>query len=477
MVAGVGQNVQRGATNATSASVFPELDQRFARFSGFRQESTSYVTLAYGHAGKPKVLWYDICALVQKGAFRTALVSKGTIFNVDHTIIVDLTMYAFVASLAFCAVYFFPNFAEFESSKLEVMSDYLNRFIPFILGLYVTLSLERWWTVRTEGIGQVLNSCQNIALITAAMFPGSEFGHYQDQLVKYGLASVSLIVNMCRQGGQDRAIDVLGPSRDNLLTAREIDVLSTIPYRAQAAVMWTWIMVLAEKVMEEQAISPSKQRDIIAEVVKARNGIEKIITYMQSQLPFAYVHLVTLLVNMNNMIMALKCGMVMARQLKQENYMYAGCQLVFLFSVPLLYQGLLSVSYVIHDPFGEDLLDFPVMAYQEYANEASVAIAHFTYCCPALSKTWGSDSCRATLTRDIGKGATLDTAAKQAYQRSRHKEEEASIIKQMQEQDDTIARLRQQNSIAASHVQSLNGKAMELEARISKMLTLSGMAS
>merc|ERR1712178_462379 len=128
-------------------------------------------------------------------------------------------------------------------------------------------------------------------------------------------------------GGQKRAIDVLGPKRDNLLTSAEIEVMSTIPYRTQAAVMWTWIMLLATKVMEEQAISPSKQRDITAEVIKARDGIEKIIVYMQSQLPFAYVHLVTLLVNMNNIVMSLKCGVVMAGQLKEENYMYAGCQM------------------------------------------------------------------------------------------------------------------------------------------------------
>ena len=31
--------------------------------------------------------------------------------------------------------------------------------------------------------------------------------------------------------------------------------------------------------------------------------------------------------------------------------------------VPLIYQGLLSISVVIYDPFGPDVLDFPVVAY------------------------------------------------------------------------------------------------------------------
>merc|ERR1712070_1355857 len=111
--------------------------------------------------------------------------------------------------------------------------------------------------------------------------------------------------------------------------------------------------------------------------------------------------------------MAMKCGVVLAGQLKEENYMYAGCQMVYLFAVPLLYQGLLSVSYVIHDPFGEDLLDFPVMAYQEYANEACVAITHFTYMCPALSKKWGRppSQYKAMLLRGAGKGVAAAATA------------------------------------------------------------------
>merc|ERR1719440_490716 len=130
---------------------------------------------------------------------------------------------------------------------------------------------------------------------------------------------------MCREGGGG-SIDVLGPQRDNLLTAAEIDTISALPYKAQAAIMWTWIMLLASKVMEDQAISPSKQRDITAEIIKARNAIEKIITYLQTQLPFAYVHLVTLLVNLNNIINALKCGVIMAGQIQEKNYVYAGSQ-------------------------------------------------------------------------------------------------------------------------------------------------------
>merc|ERR1719235_1145872 len=49
-------------------------------------------------------------------------------------------------------------------------------------------------------------------------------------------------------------------------------------------------------------------------------------------------------------------------------------ELFLLIVVPVLYQGLLSISYMIHDPFGEDMLDFPVAAYTEYVSQSCAAV-------------------------------------------------------------------------------------------------------
>ena len=36
--------------------------------------------------------------------------------------------------------------------------------------------------------------------------------------------------------------------------------------------------------------------------------------------------------------------------------------MVMLFVVPLIYHGMLMITHNIHDPFGEDILDFPIVA-------------------------------------------------------------------------------------------------------------------
>lgn len=397
----------------------------------------------------------------------------------DHAILIIMIMYVCIATGAFCATFWLDFTTRFDTSKLEEISNYLNTFIPFILGLYVSIALSRWWAMRTEGIGKVLDATQDVALISTALLPGAEHQPFHDQNLRYALASVSLIVNMFRPM-DDKKLEVLGPVRDNLLTAEEVEVLRGTPYRTRPSVMWTWILAVSTKVFEDHGVPPGKQRDVTTEVIKAREAIECILTYMFSQLPFAYVHLVTLLVNLNNLVMSVKCGVIGAAQIREKNWMYAGSQVVFLLAVPLLYQGLLSLTYVIGDPFGEDLLDFPVMAYQEYANESAVSISNYVIQCPALKLQFGAPPTeeRLALLRGAGRPnpnavqaapasiSTNDAISREARTLALQKEEEQKLLAKMQSQDELIDSLRKQNRFAASHVEEMKNKVQVLEGRM-----------
>jgi len=477
-----------------SGDVFPQIDARFQRFSNFKTESSSFATLVYGHAGKPKVLKYDVATLVKRGAFLTAMRAKGTIFTMDAAVWHALVMY-FVLSGGFGALaYFFSNVASFDYTKLESVSNYLNMFIPFILGLYVSLALARWWILRTDGIGKVLDSAQNLTLVCAALLPGPEFQEWHDQVTKYALASVSLIVQTVRNKAN---VEALGPKQENLLTADEVTLLADMPIRPRPAVMWSWICALCTKVLEEQGIPPGKQRDAVAECVKARDGISLIWTYLGTQLPFAYVHLVTFLVNLNNLVMAIKCGVVFAASVKNRNWIHAGSQAVFVFVVPLLYQGLLSVSYIIHDPFGEDLLDFPVMAFQEYMNEAAMTLSYYTHKCPALQQDYGPPPTTRQLTLRKGMGrVTADREASAELSKADRTDSRSgpgsapsgneqgvddtdgdvvesplltSLREQMRVKDDLITSLQQQNQLLESNVTVVNTRLRSLESQMSRL--------
>lgn len=128
-------------------------------------------------------------------------------------------------------------------------------------------------------------------------------------------------------------------------------------------------------------VLPGKQTLIIRKSLSARDGIQTIHTYLNTHLPFAYVHLITLLVNLNNLVMSIKCGVHGAKGIQRNQPQDVLANALMAMVVPILYHGLLSISYVIHDPFDEDMLDFPIAAYTEYVAQCCDAgiVAADTY--------------------------------------------------------------------------------------------------
>jgi len=265
-------------------------------------------------------------------------------------------------------------------------------------------------------------------------------------------------------------------------------ILHDVPIRPRAALLWSWILCLSNKVLEEQGIPPGKQRDVGTEAVNAREAIALIWTYLGTQLPFAYVHLCTFIVNLNNIIVSIKCGVVFVAAMKAENWLHAGTQVAFLSLCPLLYQGLLSISYVIHDPFGEDMLDFPVMAFQEYANAQSVSVTHFCQLCPALKKHWGPDATlkQLALRKCVGKShaerlarqldlATYGVADDTDDGRAERDvalgaELKALVAEDVATKDKLFATLEKQRGLVDSELAGLNTRLQSLEAKSSQMM-------
>jgi len=165
--------------------------------------------------------------------------------------------------------------------------------------------------------------------------------------------------------------------KKGLLSQHEVAQLEDVSPDGRAMVMWGWIMRLAQETFES-ARGPRphapKLMLIFNQCISARDGIQTIHTYLQTQLPFAYVHLLTLLVNVNNLVISIKCGAVFIVALAKDDHQTMAYQVLMFLLVPVLYHGLLSISYVIHDPFGEDMLDFPIAAFVEYVAQACDAV-------------------------------------------------------------------------------------------------------
>merc|ERR550537_350484 len=145
------------------------------------------------------------------------------------------------------------------------------------------------------------------------------------------MASIFLLVKAAREDPKDQDLVEKG-----LLSADEVGKLEGISPDGRAMVMWAWIMRLAQETFEG-ARGPRphapKLMMVFNQCIKARDGIQTIHTYLKTQLPFAYVHLLTLLVNVNNLVVSIKCGAVFIVALANDDHQTMGYQLLMLILV------------------------------------------------------------------------------------------------------------------------------------------------
>lgn len=384
-----------------------------------RVEIFRVLTLTHGISGKPKLLTYRLTKLVMIGGLFTAL-QKGTILIVDDGVLKEVLKLSAVFTAAAVTVYgLFPDDQLSLMGKdsvtvqsLEDLVKYMNGFVPFVLSLYVSLALSRWWALRTQALGKVFEAVANTTNLIACMLPEARHRKVRDTIVKWSIASIFLVVKAARnntdEDGEDpekaRARDLkdLSEMQDKgLLSAEEVELLATSTPYGRAMALWGWVMRLSQESLIDASGPPPhapKLTLVINECIMAREGIQMIHTFLQTQLPFAYVHLITLIVNMNNIVLSMTCGTIFTISFSNHDYQTMAYQVLKFILVPVLYHGLLSISYVIHDPFGDDMLDFPIAAFIKYVAECCDAalFAQETY--PLVSELVGSGSYEGSAT-------------------------------------------------------------------------------
>lgn len=329
--------------------------------------------IARGISGKCKILFYDLRHLVQYGGVATAHL-EGTLFTMDISGLVFVGFLSMAFTLVFIMTWsVLDGGTTMDTEPLEKIANTMNQVVPFVLGSYVAVALKRWWTVRNEGLAEIFNAITNITMLVACIMHPERLKPVRTLTLKWSFASVFLLLKAVR--GQSNLQDMLHKS---LLSEEEINILMKIAdLHARPAVLWAWVLRLVHESFS-QAVGPmpySIQTSKAAEIImSASSGLSVIDMHLRTALPFVYVHLITLLVDVQTLVLVAKTGVVAAQAYHEGEMARCASQYVFCVIVPTLYRGLLSISYAIFDPFGEDILDFPVASFLDWNASCCYAV-------------------------------------------------------------------------------------------------------
>lgn len=349
------------------------------------QNKNRVTTVVVGEGGCHKILRYDMKLLVQYSACATVC-TKGTVFTMDSTtlrttclmVLLLLTVSAFTV-LAHAAD--LDKLAKLEIDPLEALANQVSAFVPFVLALFVSLTLSRWWALRVTALGKVFDSLANTCMIVASELNDLRWKEVRTGVMKYGMASIELLVQAAREDEDIESLVEL-----DLLTDIEAEFMKEyeLPWQ-RPMVVWAWIMHIVSDAMDHDKTPAPSRQAVIGQCLAARDGMANINMYLDTQLPFAYVHLITLLVNVQNILMAIKSGLKFATALPTGDPLIMIQQVATTAIIVFIYQALLTIAYTIMDPFGDDVLDFPIRAYKAYVASIVDAMMGAGRGCPAVS--------------------------------------------------------------------------------------------
>eukprot|EP00421_Protoceratium_reticulatum_P022141 CAMPEP_0168380066 /NCGR_PEP_ID=MMETSP0228-20121227/12167_1 /TAXON_ID=133427 /ORGANISM="Protoceratium reticulatum, Strain CCCM 535 (=CCMP 1889)" /LENGTH=395 /DNA_ID=CAMNT_0008393117 /DNA_START=24 /DNA_END=1208 /DNA_ORIENTATION=- len=350
------------------------------------EEVRNFVTTTtVGRNGNSKILRYDVKRLVRFSAVLTSL-SKGTVFTMDSTSVCNVLFVCVIAAgVCWFALHYYGGDPHFLSAahvgSIEALALQINAFVPFCLALYVSLTLTRWWALRINALGRVFDAFADISMLVACELHEKKWTNVRMQVAKYGFASIELLVQAAREQEDMRSLRKL-----DLLTPEEIDIIMQKKVLWQRPmVIWAWIMRVCMSAMDHHLSPQPRTSAVMAQCLSARRGLATINTYLDTQLPFAYVHLITLLVNIQNLVFAAKTGLMFAVAIVHNDGFMMVQQGMSCIIVCFIYQALLQISYVILDPFGDDVLDFPIKAYMNYIASTVDAMFEAQAECPVVA--------------------------------------------------------------------------------------------
>jgi len=269
---------------------------------------------------------------------------------------------------------------DFDMQPVEALLKQINDFVPFMLGYFVAVSLARWWQLRVNALGRVFDSFVNVSMFVACELNDEKWSDLHLQIVKYGIASIELLWQAARN--EDCLQDL---EKKGLLTEQEISGLARQTFFWQRPMtMWAWIMRICVAALDHNRSIAGLSNHVMKQCIMAREGMALINAHFDTQLPFAYVHLICLLVNLQNVVFAVVSGMHCAISYSTGNIHATVQQVCACLLIGVVYQAIFGLTYVILDPFGDDALDFPLPAFRAYHASLVDAILRAQQPCPVV---------------------------------------------------------------------------------------------
>jgi len=303
-----------------------------------------------------QIVGYSVDALISFGFLTN---TKGTLCRTRFLWIQTLIIFA-VMSLIFILGIETKVFHGMSTTALYHLIVFMNGLCTFLLSLFISLSLSRWWSLRYDCVGDLFKSIAETAMLASSYLSNTEEKiRVRDQLVRYGILSFSLLFEDGRGSVSNSCY--LRLKQQGICTVQEEKILRHIAVKAEVPNIWA--MQLITRSIENGILPSAIRYDLHSRCLRQRSAVINALTYVQTPLPLMYVHLITTLVKITIFFWACYTGIMCAQAFDENTIGTEPADLWTLIPlqifVPTVFQSALELHRKLQNPFLANSMGFP----------------------------------------------------------------------------------------------------------------------
>lgn len=286
---------------------------------------------------------------------RVLFLVSGTIFKSNWLIFEQLVIVIVFGSVYYVSCHSKLYVGMFSCSDVDGIVNLVNvigALAVLLLGFYTSNSLNRWWRLRTDGIGSIWGGCSELQMLISRSVTRDE--QVLSSIRRY--ARASLMLQFMRARKQLGDLSLL--TERNILFPEEVKCLGSVNSNHSEA-LWSWITYIVMNLNQQGLISSEYSLwNILQSVKKGRNGAALIGAQQGTPLPVQYVHILGFMVKLFNLFAAWAYAIKVSCIGREVT-----THLLLTFFPALLYNSVLLINSKLNEPFADHVLAFPMMRY------------------------------------------------------------------------------------------------------------------
>lgn len=247
-----------------------------------------------------------------------------------------------------------------QEAKMRAFSTIMTTLAAFLLSFYTSITVARWWTIRTQGVGAIKAAAMELEMFVHQLVTEDE--QVLSAIRRYARASLALIF-LWRRGDMANMKEDL--TSRGILFEEECDKLLEFDHNLHESI-WMWEAAIISMLHDEGKIkNPPFLCFLLSRVSQGRTGVQVIATHLSVKVPMQYVHLLGFMVKVHNLVIAVLMGILFGAAVRDAHLIIC-CQLFGRTLVmPLLFNAILLINAELSDPLDGGTADFPGCKYDK----------------------------------------------------------------------------------------------------------------